>query len=224
MEMAYTCLKLNLWQRTIMNESDDENIIESTRLLLEPILSEHATRLFSTLSDPKIYTFLPQDPPQDIQDLEEKYSRWQSRRSPDEQEKWLNWAVFSKDIEIYLGTIQATIYPNGVSALAYELASEFWGYGYAAEACSAVIPILFSSYGVKTIKAEVDTRNLSSQKLLIRLGFNQCDFKKNADSFKGQSSDEFTYVCISLKMAGEWPVLGRQVAFNVAGCEGVGYF
>ena len=185
-----------------MSAEDDEIVVESTRLLLEPILPEHAACLFPVLLDPKIYTYLPHDPPLDVEHLEGKYRRWQTRRSPDGQERWLNWAVFSKGSQFYIGTMQATVYSDCVSALAYELGSEFWGYGYATEACSAIIPILFSTYGVQTIKAEVDTRNVSSQKLLNRLGFSQSGLKKNADFFKGQASDEYIYKLTSK----EWEI------------------
>jgi RimJ/RimL family protein N-acetyltransferase len=57
-----------------------------------------------------------------------------------------------------------------------------------------VIETLFSDFAVARILAEVDTRNLASMRLLDRLGFERGALKKDADSFKGSSSDEYTYV------------------------------
>ena len=63
----------------------------------------------------------------------------------------------------------------------------------------------------------------------VQVMYGQAVIAKHAGNFKEEAENQERaaaewLVCISLKMAGEWPVLGRQVAFNVAGCEGVGYF
>jgi [ribosomal protein S5]-alanine N-acetyltransferase len=77
--------------------------------------------------------------------------------------------------------------------LAYELSPEFWGHGYATEACLRVIESLFTDYNVAEIMAEVDTRNEASCKLLERLSFKRITLRAGADFFKGESSDEYTY-------------------------------
>jgi len=46
---------------------------------------------------------------------------------------------------------------------------------------------------VYSARAYVDTRNKASIRLLERLGFERVDATKDADFFKGESSDEYVY-------------------------------
>ena len=48
-----------------------------------------------------------------------------------------------------------------------------WGRGYAFEALSALIPILFARHAVPALTAEADPRNAASLALLARLGFRE---------------------------------------------------
>lgn len=167
--------------------------LETDRLILEPLCREHAAHLFSVLSDPRIYTFIPQVPPASVPALEARYRQLESRMSSSGEELWLNWAVHLKERGIYIGTVQATILSNQSSLLAYELSPDFWGQGYATEACLRVVESLFTDYDVSEIVAEVDTRNEASCKLLERLSFKRIKMRAGADFFKGEASDEYTY-------------------------------
>jgi [ribosomal protein S5]-alanine N-acetyltransferase len=173
--------------------NEGESNLETDRLILEPLCREHAKHLFPVLSDPRIYTFIPKDPPASVLALETRCRQLESRRSPGREELWLNWAISLRGRSIYIGTVQVTIFNNQSSLLAYELSPEFWGHGYATEACLRVIESLFTDYNVAEIMAEVDTRNEASCKLLERLSFKRITLRAGADFFKGESSDEYTY-------------------------------
>jgi ribosomal-protein-alanine N-acetyltransferase len=173
--------------------SEGVSNLETGRLILEPLCREHARHLFTALSDPRIYTFIPQDPPASVLALETRYRQLESRRSPSGEELWLNWVICLKEQRAYIGTVQATIHQNQSAVLAYELSTDFWGHGYATEACLRVIESLFRDYQVAEIVAQVDTRNEASCKLLERLSFKRIKMLEGADFFKGQSSDEYTY-------------------------------
>jgi RimJ/RimL family protein N-acetyltransferase len=172
---------------------ENENNLETERLILEPLRRRHARHLFPALSDPRIYTFIPQDPPTSLLALENRYQQLESRKSPDGDEAWLNWAIRLKQHGEYIGTIEATIRQDQSSLLAYELSTDFRGNGYATESCARVIESLFADYDVVEIIAEVDTRNEASCKLLERLSFERVLTRPHADFFKGESSDEYTY-------------------------------
>jgi ribosomal-protein-alanine N-acetyltransferase len=169
------------------------NHLETDRLILEPLRAEHACRLFDALSDPRIYTFIPQDPPASMLALENRYRQLENRRSPAGDEVWLNWAIRLKQPAQYIGTVQATLRQSGSSLLAYEFSPDFWGHGYATESCFRVIESLFADYAVVEVVAEVDTRNARSCNLLARLSFERVSTRKDADFFKGAPSDEHTY-------------------------------
>lgn len=172
---------------------ENENNLETGRLILEPLRKRHARHLFPALSDTRIYNFIPQDPPSSLLALENRYQQLESRKSPAGDEAWLNWAIRLKQRGEYIGTIQATIRQDQSSLLAYELSTDFRGHGYATESCARVIESLFADYDVVEIIAEVDTRNEASCKLLERLSFERVLMREGADFFKGERSDEYTY-------------------------------
>jgi ribosomal-protein-alanine N-acetyltransferase len=170
----------------------DRDIL-TPRLRLEPLTAEHAPRLFPVLSDPTIYTYTPGEPPGSVESLRERYERLQRRVSPSGEELWLNWAVWLEASRRYAGVVQATVRRERSALIAYELGEPFRGAGYATEACEAMIAALASDYSVERVRAHVDTRNLASIRLLERLGFRRVDLIRNADHFKGASSDELVY-------------------------------
>jgi RimJ/RimL family protein N-acetyltransferase len=172
---------------------ENEKNLETDRLILEPLRRRHAAHLFPALSDRRIYTFIPQDPPTSLLALENRYQQLERRKSPLGDEVWLNWAIRLKQPREYIGTVQATVRQDHSSLLAYELSTDFQGKGYATESCARVIESLFADYGVIEIIALVDTRNAASCRLLERLSFERVSMREGADFFKGERSDEYTY-------------------------------
>ncbi len=170
-----------------------ESVLETQRLWLEPLRASHAPEMFEVLSDPRLYEFIPEEPPLALLSLAERYRRLETRASPRGDEAWLNWILRSKAEGRCLGFVQATVRRDGSAQLAYELGAAYWGRGYATEACRRAIQALFEGYPVTRVFAEVDTRNAASIRLLERLGFRREALRQNADFFKGAASDEFTY-------------------------------
>ena len=144
-------------------------VVTTGRLRLEPQLAAHAEEMFTVLSDPAIYEF-ENAPPQSIEWLRERYTRLESRRSPDGGQQWLNWVVRLHAGEA-IGYVQATVLPDRRAAIAYELSSPYWGRGLAREACEALLAELAGSYGVRQAHAVFKARNHRSLRLLQRLGF-----------------------------------------------------
>ncbi len=54
---------------------------ETRRLVIEPLRAEHAAELFTLLCDPRIYEFIPEDPPVTEQALKARFDRF--ARAPD---------------------------------------------------------------------------------------------------------------------------------------------
>lgn len=169
-----------------------ERRLDAPRLVLEPLVPEHAARIYDDLLDPELYRFIPRDPPGSVAALESRFRALSSRRSPDGKEAWLNW-VGRELAGAYLGTFEATVYPRGRAHLAYSVFPPFWRRGYAKEGCRRVIESLFADWNVTAIVAEIDTRNVASIRLVESLGFARVSFKQNADFFKGAASDEYAY-------------------------------
>lgn len=173
-----------------------ETTLETSRLFLEPLVESHARLIYKQLQDERLYLFIPQEPPISMQVLETRYHTLSTRLSPDRQKVWLNWVVRRKE-GTYIGTLEATVYPNQTGAIAYLIFPSFWRQRYAKEGCSPVINHLFKNYKVKVIAAEIDTRNIASIQLIESLGFKCVSRQENADFFKGCASHEYRYECVS---------------------------
>lgn len=170
----------------------------SHSLILEPLKKDHASRLFGVLEDPKIYTYIPEDPPESEEALTDKFESLSQGAPIHLSELWVNYAVYDGGILQYIGTLQATIFTNSKKAsVAYLLNPNYWGEGYATQALTLMIKKLIKEYGVIEFEACIDTRNTKSIKLVKRLGFKYAGFEENADFFKGESSHEYTYTAIS---------------------------
>jgi [ribosomal protein S5]-alanine N-acetyltransferase len=171
----------------------EEKALETERLLLEPLLPEHATLLFESLADECLYRFIPQDAPESVEALEARYRKLSSRRSPDGSEVWLNFAMRLRERATYLGTLEVTVFADRSAYLAYTVFVPFWRRGYAREGCARVLRHLVEDHGVRIVTAEMDTRNAASAALAESLGFERVGTTLGADHFKDSVSDEHRY-------------------------------
>jgi [ribosomal protein S5]-alanine N-acetyltransferase len=184
---------------------EPEARLETPRLFLEPILPAHAARLNEQLQDERLYRFIPQDPPATLQALEDRYDFLSTRRSPDGREAWLNWAVRERTSGDYAGTLEATVHDNRTATVAYMVFVPRQRRGFAAEACGRLLTHLFQNYRVGMVAAKIDTRNVASIALVESFGFERHAFHKDADHFKGSSSDEYRYEIEESVWAGKRP-------------------
>ncbi|NRF66910.1 GNAT family N-acetyltransferase [Aquincola sp. S2] len=175
---------------------DPEAVLSTPRLRMEPLRGAHAAELFPLLADPRLYHFIPQDPPATVAALEQRYARLERRSSDDGTQVWLNWALRAIQLpgEPLVGTVQATVLADRRAFIAYEIGVPFQQRGFAAEACARLLALLFDDYRVQRVQAEIDSLNLSSIRLMQRLGFIEAGLQREADHFKGRSSDEVRYV------------------------------
>lgn len=169
------------------------SLLHTSRLTLEPLLAAHADQLYAPLSDPQLYTYLPSDPPVSVDALRERYARLEARRSPDGSQLWLNWAARLAD-GAYVGLVEATVHADATAHVAYFVFRPYQRQGFAGEGVSAVLGHLKDVLGVREARALLDTRNEASWRLMERLGFQRVRLIKDADHFRGASSDEYEYV------------------------------
>ncbi|MDE2571141.1 MAG: GNAT family N-acetyltransferase [bacterium] len=153
----------------------------------------HARELFADLRDPRIYAFMPDDPPLSVEALALRYVIWERRQSPDGRERWLNWVVRLAHGGEPVGLLQATVPTRGAALVAYLLFPRRWGKGYAREGVRRVLELLFVEYGVERVAASIDTRNDRSIALVRSLGFQCAGCTRVADPIKGAPSDEYRF-------------------------------
>lgn len=169
-----------------------ERVLTTRRLRLEPLLPAHARILFEPLQDARLYKFHAGPPPETIEELEQRYAGWATRRSPDETQTWLNYAVRQKH-GIYVGWVQATI-ASGVATIGYDIFPGFWRKGFATEACGKLVETLNNGHGVVVVAAVVDSENVASIRLLERLQF-ACVWTGPSEDMPGRVDHRFERRC-----------------------------
>ena len=170
-----------------------QHMIETDRLLLEPLRVEHAEQMFSGLANINLYENLPEEPPATLHELRKRFQFLVAGADPSGNEEWLNYVLVGKKTRLPIGYTQATIRTNAPCLIAYLIFQPHWRRGYGSEAVSASVDHIFSHFNIDSIDAYIDTRNVASHGLVSKLGFQYFEKIKDADFFKGSSSDEYRY-------------------------------
>jgi RimJ/RimL family protein N-acetyltransferase len=145
---------------------DLENI-EADRTVLVPLQASDAEALAGLLEEAQLREWLRAE---DVRDLRDRFTAWETRRSPDGDELWLNWVVREADDARALGWVQATV--RGRTAnVAYALLPAERGAGAASDAVRALVRWLRDQLSVTVVTAEIDESNAASARVAVAAGF-----------------------------------------------------
>ena len=115
-------------------------IIETARLVLEPLRIEHAEPMAIVLADPQLHAFIG-GAPATAQQLRSRYTRMLAGPS-DPAESWCNWIIRIREDHQLTGTVQATVGPgaDGLHAeIAWVIGTAWQRRGIATEATRALV-------------------------------------------------------------------------------------
>jgi ribosomal-protein-alanine N-acetyltransferase len=166
------------------------------RLRLRPLVAGDAKRVFAPLSDMRLYEFLEGLPPANVAELEARFRRWETRRSPDGRETWLNWIAERARDGLPVGWFQATVFPcpighpGPIAEIAYVVFVDHQRRGFGCEGGKAVLRHLFANLDCRTVTVRTDARNEASLRLAERLGFARGTRAGDAALQIGQARDE----------------------------------
>ena len=151
---------------------DDHNAGVTPRLRIVPLAPRHARALFTPLSDPRLYAFIPDRLPASMAELEDRFGRL-SRGAPGGRgEIWHNWVLLEAAGDQAVGTLQATVVPaERRASIAYLVRADRWHQGLGREACAWLVDHLVRGGAVNLLEARIDVRNRASQRLVESLGF-----------------------------------------------------
>ena len=142
----------------------DTPSFETPRLRLRPRVPDDADALFPTMSDVELMKYWSRASFADPAELRHDFA---TRTSPD----WRCWAITLAGDDRAIGFVAAGVKRQGdVTELGYLLAREAHGQGFAREAVSGLIDLLFGE-GQRRLFADTDPDNVASIALLERLGF-----------------------------------------------------
>ncbi len=169
-----------------------QNSLETSRMALEPIEVDHAPEMCELFSDKELHKFVPFEA-LSLEDQVSRCSRWAKRRSPEGDEVWLNWAGRERESQKVIAHFQVGIKFDGTASIGYLVARNFQRQGFASEAISILFAYLNSELKLREVKLWTDTRNIASHQLAKKMGMICVDTLKEADFFKGATSDEFVF-------------------------------
>jgi RimJ/RimL family protein N-acetyltransferase len=145
----------------------DLDDIASERSVLVPLRSTDADELVGLLEEAHLREWLSA---QDVRELRARFSAWETRRSPDDAELWLNWVVRELSDGRALGWVQATV-RGETASVAYALLPAERGAGTASDAVRTLVRWLHDRLGVTTVTAEIDEANAASARVAVAAGF-----------------------------------------------------
>lgn len=173
---------------------DSKTIIaETKRLILRRYKREDLQDLFEYLSDIEVVKYEPYKP----LTFDEAKENLEWRIETDEM-----IAVELKDSCKMIGNVYMGRREFDSLEIGYVFHRKYWGHGYAAESCKALMKQAFSN-GIHRIYAECDPRNERSWKLLEALGFQrEAHFRRNVYFWKDETEkpiwkDTYVYAMLN---------------------------
>lgn len=139
-------------------------VLTTPRLILRPRRDADAEALYPVLSDPDVMRWWSRAPLESLEETRVYLSR-------DAAGEWRAWFITLAGDDRAIGWVSTgEKRQGGVAEIGYILSPAVQGRGFAREAVSAVIDLLFAE-GKRRIFADTDPDNAASNRLLEVLGF-----------------------------------------------------
>ena len=156
-----------------MESAEAQVILISERLLFRPHIMADMDAFCAMEQDAEVRRYVGGNP----RSREDAERRFLNGLAQPVQNRLSMWATILKETGRYIG--RCGIYPHfdndGIptkdeGSLAFYLAHEYWGNGYATEAGRAFIRFGFDELNVKRIVTTIDARNAASIHIIEKLG------------------------------------------------------
>lgn len=176
--------------------------LETERLLLRTARAEDARAIYAYRSRPDVGKY--QSRHRRLADTI-RIIRQVSKTAPNTPDTWYQLAVIEKRSGGLIGDlgIHFTGKENRQAELAYTLAPEYQGKGYAAEAVLRLMAYLFGKLKKHRLVATADPRNDGSLKLMARVGMRREGYFRKSFWTGKEWTDDVLYALLKE----EWPVI-----------------
>jgi len=166
--------------------------LESDRLLYRRITMEDSESLFKIRSNNEVMQFMDRDP---MKSVSESENLIQSIHDSFASGSGINWGIIDKCTQVFIGYFGFwridTYHCRG--EIGYALHPGYWGKGYMEETACQLIHYGFTEMRLHSIEANVNPDNLSSIKLLEKLGFQKEAYFRENYLFNNEFTDSVIY-------------------------------
>jgi len=166
--------------------------IKGDRVCLRWLTLNDVGSLFSIFSDPEVMRYWSSLP---LDNLDAAENLLAGIHNNFEKRVLFQWGVARCEDDRIIGT--CTLYhvdtDNRRAEIGYALGSKYWGNGYMREALTLFIDFCFGSLNLTRLEADVDPQNISSIKVLERLGFQKEGYLRERWLVGGGIQDSLFY-------------------------------
>ncbi len=148
--------------------------VETERLILREIVHDDIDGLFELDSNPKVHKYLGNKPVQDKEKLIEVINFIRNQYIENGIGRW---AIIEKSTNSFLGWTGLKFVKENINNhsnyydLGYRLIEKYWGKGFATESAIASLKYGFENLGLNEIYASAHIDNITSNKILLKIGF-----------------------------------------------------
>lgn len=140
--------------------------ILTNRLVIRPMIKDDIADLKEWMSDKSIYTYWGKGPSKVEKNPELLFG---NERKPT---KSFHLGIAIRDLNKVIGDIWVyLIESNRMAAVAIRISKIYQNKGYASEALSSMVKFCFEKTELKRLWAEIDIRNIASQRVFEKSGF-----------------------------------------------------
>jgi [ribosomal protein S5]-alanine N-acetyltransferase len=138
------------------------------RLRIRPFTLDDAEAMFRVWGDPEVMRYIPREPAKSVDEIRERLERSLAVR----REPGLGiWAIARGEDDAAIGMAGLGAVGKGPEIeVAYHLARDAWGKGYATEAAAACVRYGFDELGMSRIIGLTFPANVASQRVLEKIG------------------------------------------------------
>ena len=167
--------------------------ITSDRLILNPLTKEDAQAMFAYRGLPEVYKYQGWQP-ESVADAEEFISKYNKMESGG----WMQLAIRLKENSKLIGDCGMHFMDDQFKQIeiGFSLSPAFQGKGYATEAVACLLEYIFTKMKTHRVYGSCDPDNLSSIKLMERIGMRKEAHLKESIWFKGRWADDVIYAML----------------------------
>lgn len=154
-------------------------VLESERLLFRAFELGDAPGFFSLRSDKRVMQFMDSVWHRSLSDSEAKIKEI---LEDFKAKKGINWVIVEKNTNKFAGyfCFWKLDRHNRRAEIGYSLLPEYWGKGYMTETLQLLLNFGFQEMAIHGMEANVNSKNVASIKLLLKLGFQkEAHFREN---------------------------------------------
>jgi len=170
--------------------------LETPRLTLRKLRMRDAEDVYSWSRDPDVARYVLWTAHQNVRETREyiRYVRSLYRRGLPS-----SWGIELKETGRVIGTmgVMAWIPEYRVAEVGYSLGKKWWRQGYAAEALSALMDLMFDEMRINRVEGQCDVRNPASGRVMEKCGMRREGLLRQRVRNKGEAVDVLLYAALA---------------------------